>query len=154
MRIIDADALAEAMYHEAFETDSDMQKWDSGCWIRYKLFENTIDAQPTIKAAAPEWILCEDRLPEEGRMVITTIKGTDLIKVEEGETISDALIRAQKFIYVDVGFVGSDGWYRADCYPMIVTPIAWMPLPEPYEEHGMEEFMYGQDPGDPEDGRL
>ena len=31
---------------------------------------------------------------------------------------------------------------------------AWMPLPEPYEEHSMEEFMQGQDPGDPEDGRL
>ena len=48
MRPIDADALREAMYHEAFETDSDMQKWDSGCWIRYKMFENAIEAAPTI----------------------------------------------------------------------------------------------------------
>lgn len=37
------------MYHEAFETDSDMQKWDSGCWIRYKLFENALDNMPTIE---------------------------------------------------------------------------------------------------------
>lgn len=51
MRLIDADALSEMMYHEAFETDSDMQKWDSGCWIRYKMFENCIDAQPTIEIA-------------------------------------------------------------------------------------------------------
>ena len=48
MRPIDADALREAMYHEAFETDSDMQKWDSGCWIRYKMFEKHIEAAPTI----------------------------------------------------------------------------------------------------------
>ena len=48
MRPIDADALREAMYHEAFETDSDMQKWDSGCWIRYKMFENAIESAPTI----------------------------------------------------------------------------------------------------------
>lgn len=48
MRLIDADALKEAMYHEAFETDSDMQRWDSGCWIRYKMFENAIEAAPTI----------------------------------------------------------------------------------------------------------
>ena len=30
-KLIDADALREAMYHEAFETDTDLQKWDSGC---------------------------------------------------------------------------------------------------------------------------
>lgn len=47
MKRIDADALNKRMYHEAFETDSDMQKWDGGCWIRYKMFENAIkDAQP------------------------------------------------------------------------------------------------------------
>ena len=36
MRLIDADALRARMYHESFETDSDMQKWDSGCLIRCK----------------------------------------------------------------------------------------------------------------------
>lgn len=50
MRLIDADALRAAMYHEAFETDSDMQRWDRGCWIRYKMFENAIEAAPTIEA--------------------------------------------------------------------------------------------------------
>ena len=46
--LISRQALREAMYHEAFETDSDMQKWDSGCWIRYKMFENAIESAPTI----------------------------------------------------------------------------------------------------------
>lgn len=53
-RLIDVDALRRAMYHEAFETDSPMQKWDSGCWIRYKLFERVEEAAPTIVPADPE----------------------------------------------------------------------------------------------------
>lgn len=47
-RLIDADALRQTMYHEAFETDSPLQKWDSGCWIRYKMFERMEEAAPTI----------------------------------------------------------------------------------------------------------
>lgn len=47
-RLIDADALRQPMYHEAFETDSPMQKWDSGCWIRYKMFERLEENAPTI----------------------------------------------------------------------------------------------------------
>lgn len=46
-RYIDADDLSRRMYHEAFEVDSDMQKWDSGCWIRFKLFEEIMKKQPT-----------------------------------------------------------------------------------------------------------
>lgn len=42
-RLIDANKLEAMMYHEAFETDSDMQKWESGCWIRYKVFENCMN---------------------------------------------------------------------------------------------------------------
>ena len=63
MRIIDADALNDAMYHEAFENDASynesnpMAKWDSGLWIRYKLFENTIDEAPTIEPKRGERIL-------------------------------------------------------------------------------------------------
>lgn len=51
MRLIDADALRETMYHEAFETDTDMQKWDGGCWIRYKMFENALENATTIEVA-------------------------------------------------------------------------------------------------------
>lgn len=47
-RCIDADALRAKMYHEAFETDTPMQKWDSGCWIRYKMFERMEENAPTI----------------------------------------------------------------------------------------------------------
>jgi len=47
-RLIDADVLRARMYHEAFETDTPMQKWDSGCWIRYKMFELMEETSPTI----------------------------------------------------------------------------------------------------------
>lgn len=53
-RLIDADALRQTMYHEAFETDSPMQKWDSGCWIRYKMFERMEETAPTIIPASEE----------------------------------------------------------------------------------------------------
>lgn len=43
---IEKSAIRQALYHEAFETDTEYQRWDSGCWIRYKLFENVVDALP------------------------------------------------------------------------------------------------------------
>ena len=43
--LIDSEELRARMYHEAFEVDSDMQMWDGGCWIRYKLFENVLNEQ-------------------------------------------------------------------------------------------------------------
>ena len=59
MGLIDADDFGNRMYHEAFEKDSDLQKWDSGCWIRYKLFENVLREQPTVQpeeAIPVSWI--------------------------------------------------------------------------------------------------
>ena len=50
MRLIDADELKELMYGEAFETNSDRARWDSGLWIRYKMFEEHCDKCPTIEA--------------------------------------------------------------------------------------------------------
>ena len=50
MILINADKLRQEMYHNAFETDTELQKWDGGCWIRYKLFENILDAQPIVDA--------------------------------------------------------------------------------------------------------
>lgn len=58
-RLIDVDVLRERMYHDAFETDSDMQKWDSGCWIRYKMFENALEETPTVDAEPVKQERCE-----------------------------------------------------------------------------------------------
>ena len=44
-RVDAIDEVRRAMYHQCFECDNgeDMQKWDSGNWFRYKLFENVIE---------------------------------------------------------------------------------------------------------------
>lgn len=52
--LIDMDEFSRAMYHEAFEVDSDMQKWESGCWIRYKMFERLRDSAPVVIPAERE----------------------------------------------------------------------------------------------------
>lgn len=53
--LISRQTLRIDMYHEVFEKGSDEQRWDSGCWIRYKMFERVVDRQPS---AQPE--RCED----------------------------------------------------------------------------------------------
>ena len=53
-RWIDVDMLCEKMYHEAFETDSDEQRWDSGCWIRYKMFERVVNSMPILDVSGKE----------------------------------------------------------------------------------------------------
>lgn len=39
------DEVSRAMYRQCFLCNNreDMQKWDNGNWIRYKLFENVIE---------------------------------------------------------------------------------------------------------------
>lgn len=120
MRLIDADALREKMYHEAFEKDSDMQKWDSGCWIRFKMFENAIDNAPTIEP--PQWIPVTEQPPENDDWVIVTVLD------ESGDT---------PYRYTDFGWYLSDGTWVVDNEPMYddgsIKVIAWMPLPAPWK---------------------
>ena len=52
---IDAEELYHRMCDEAFEKDSDLQKWDSGCWIRFKLFENVLKDMPEIEEKTGHW---------------------------------------------------------------------------------------------------
>ena len=60
MRTIDADALGARMYYEAFEKDSADQRWDSGCWIRYRLFEKVLKEAPTIEERKTgKWVQAE-----------------------------------------------------------------------------------------------
>lgn len=47
--LISRQVLKQTMYHEAFEVDSEMQKWDGGCWIRYKLLEKIVDSMPSVQ---------------------------------------------------------------------------------------------------------
>ena len=81
------------------------------------------------------WIKCSDRLPEKREAVWLTIKGHDVIHCMEGESLMEAIARISKIRWVTQGFLEEDGWCGQDGYPLMIMPIAWMPLerPEPYE---------------------
>lgn len=82
------------------------------------------------------WIRCEDEMPNKEVAVLATIWGSDLIICEDGETLIEAMERIRKEIrYVTVArwYGEKEGWVGADGYPMVVHPVAWAELPEPYE---------------------
>ena len=135
--LISRQALQDAMYHEAFETDSDMQKWDGGCWIRYKMFENVVEALPS----AQQWIPIKMRpMDAEVREYWEDHFGYELADKDavlfdcqmpdDGQEI---LVSYRKWIGMDkceidggcYGLEGNGDWEDV---------IAWMPAPEPYKE--------------------
>ena len=72
------------------------------------------------------WILCDEQMPEYSTQVLITINGTDFIVLGCDNDFEP---------YVSLGqYIEDDGWYGADGYPLMVSPIAWMPLPEPYRK--------------------
>ena len=110
MRLIDADALRAAMYHEAFETDSDLQRWDAGCWIRWRMFEKMLDAAPTI-AEDDGWIPVTDRLPQDDEDVLVWVNGT----------------------HRDMAYRDEGVWYDEE-HNHLKNITHWMPLPAPPKE--------------------
>lgn len=138
MRLIDADKLSADMYHEAFEIDSDLQKWDSGCWIRYKMFTQCIEKQPTINSM--EWTPITTRpMDEEERLEWSEKLGYD-IEYEEAviyEHLPDdgqEVLTCSRYgrIAIDTFENDNDGCYFEENGDMDGI-IAWMPLPEPYK---------------------
>lgn len=64
-KYINVDTLNKELYHAAFESDTDMQRWDSGCWIRYKLFEDVLNKQPKLNIKSDELDLILSALEEK-----------------------------------------------------------------------------------------
>lgn len=116
LKTIDADALRVAMYEEAFVKDSPDQRWDSGCWIRYRLFERILDKQPAVSPDS-QWVYCEDQLPEKNEWVLVTDIGTDSIDIMRRVDVD---LKGMIYTWED-----SHGNFISD-----VDAIAWMPLPQ------------------------
>ena len=61
-KLIDAYELEREMYRKCIDTDEEIEKgrakWDSGLWIRYKVFEDTITLAPRVDAV--EVVRCKD----------------------------------------------------------------------------------------------
>ncbi len=84
-----------------------------------------------------KWISVKDRLPDTDTMVIVAIYGSDMITIQESETLLDALNRSKKeFNRITMAFINEGYWCDTDGYPLMVTPSYWMPLPEPPEQKG------------------
>ena len=85
-----------------------------------------------------EWIPVSEALPEDGVTVWVTIRGYDVIRCEEGETLEQAIARIGKIRWVTQGYWSEEehGWNDPSfgC-PLMVQPIAWMPIdtPEPWK---------------------
>lgn len=100
---------------------------------------NGMAIQALEKAQEQRWIPISERLPDDGSEVWVTIKGSDVIKVEAGETIEQAIDRVNRIRWVTRAYWSEEehGWNDPTfgC-PLVVQPIAWMPIekPEPYEE--------------------
>ena len=58
MDLISREKFREQMYHRCFEVDNDpnMQKWESGNWLRWKLFEEELDKAPSAERKG-KWIV-------------------------------------------------------------------------------------------------
>ena len=126
MRLIDADALDAEMYRKSFEVDDGRNVWNSGLWIRYKIFEEAIRDAPTVYAVPLrycKWIIRDNPPGETGWYIDTDavykiIKkapiGNPLTDWEYGYTCAptvDAVpVRHGKWIY------GNEfHWYTASC---------------------------------------
>ena len=99
-----------------------------------------IEEIESVPSAQPEqrWIPCSERLPEDGATVWVTIKGYDVIRCEDGETLEQAIERINKIRWVTQGYWSEEehGWNDPSYgSPLVVQPIAWMPIdtPEPYK---------------------
>lgn len=81
-----------------------------------------LKAGTILKAIGAKWIPVKERLPKEDDFVLVTVNG-----IYNHITFSDA---------IELGELCSDGTWFIDGYPDWNNPnvVAWMPLPEPYQE--------------------
>ena len=86
----------------------------------------------SMKEQADNWISCKERQPEPETLVIVACYGSDIIIPQDGENLLESIRRVKNdVVRVTLGFIGSDGWYGCDWFPMTIEPDYWQPLPEP-----------------------
>lgn len=97
--------------------------------------ENAEDTIKQLPSAQPEqrWIPCEEQLPDEdiltGRKKLSAEVLMTVVNTIDDETI------------IEYGSTINGEWYsdRTECFiPHFWKVVAWMPLPEPYQEEGGE----------------
>lgn len=116
MRVIDADALKETIAKNVYVLSDAFNSRDYGMFWTGGI-EKAIDEQPT----AQQWIPCSERLPEPDKAVLAYAPKYNNIWAV---TITDS----GKWLMWTTGILYE---YNQDFNGELV---AWMPLPDPYEE--------------------
>ena len=76
-----------------------------------------------------DWINVKDKLPETYINVLCIVYGSDVIRLEPGENIEDAVKRLCSTPRRRIGFLDKDGcWNDCGGYQMIVSPTLWKPI--------------------------
>ena len=129
------DALQEALKEfdeitakEEFTTDQYLTVKDAIFWTRYRLFElceKAILSLPPAESESPAWIPISESLPDEETEVLVTRKFLGTKDVP-------------KSVYVETAErIGEDWCAISDEFKVAPSrhtkPIAWMPMPEPYD---------------------
>ncbi len=128
MRLIDADAIGIGKAkREVFNNPEYADGWNSAI--------DLIKNAPTIEER--KWIPCSERLPKEHESIWAKAKGTDRWSEAMWEKQSDEVIVTELFedgtTRTDTACTHDGEWYvRVKIVKRKI--IAWMPLPEPYEE--------------------
>lgn len=131
MRAIDADRLLE---EHRMHTYYHLPNGDTAVPI--------VDIQhaPTVEPK-PHWIPCSERLPEDIRPVIVTWKNTDPKSYYQyivGKHFTGtACYKSGKWYWYSStteDMLAEYGRYDSEEFDEAIECIAWMPLPEPYQE--------------------
>ena len=128
--------LIEALRNCADYSDCGICKLNGKSNCADIVMRDAADAIERLMAQVPAWISVEERLPEAHRPVWTAIYTTDLIFVQDGETIEEAAERtqaeAEKHPRCEMGAVDEGGfWYELTFgAPMVCRPSFWMEPPK------------------------
>ena len=132
MKLIDADLLGL--------TDMEIIMCDGDYKEALKMLIDKIDSAPTIEP--PRWIPVSERLPEEHDSIFNRFYGTERFTKAMWRKQSDKVIVTELFedgtMRTSTACTHDGEWY-ADIKFVKCEIIAWMPLPEPYEEGNNEQ---------------
>ncbi len=131
--MIDEKKLIEALYSRKLSHENDFEKFSDSVEAQLAIARviDELDHVVEIVKAQPkvdEWILCSERLPEDGEEVQVWF---EYFRYGEYNCLYQTHGISWAWDGEWSGFVnGSSGWYK-------LRIIAWQPLPEPYR--GEEE---------------
>jgi len=132
MRLINADKLCEDLLNRW--NIADTKKEELIRQVMADVVTPIVISQPTVEPQL-KWILCSEKMPEEHEWVGTKKFGT---------TISDEVYvtfenpkgeRFCKHLSFQNGKLSSFDQSTIDAFYKGSKPIAWMPLPKPYEDN-------------------